>query len=573
MAIRWEQTISGLLRALRLETIRSKLLAFALLATLIPSISTAWVSYVQNKHSLTDKIAQELRGKGKEAANGAEYWIDQQLINIRIFAISPVVSGNVAGIPPEGDPTSTANPARKRLIDYLTSVLNRINDYQELMVVNGQGRILATSARKPQPFQPPPDWQTAIRGEKNVIGAPYWDQALGQPMMIVAMPIHDGTGRNLGALTGRLRLTSVDSIVRKLGEKVPGNLYLVTGDGNFVSASYGGSAEVMKQRIAPATLGRLRENAGSVVQYVNHAATEVVGTASPVVTPGWEVVTEMPTAEAYRQVIRLRNVTVLIVAGLLGGVGLIGYLLGLVIVRPLNRLTSGAAKVATGDLAVDLPVMGGGEVGYLTQVFNNMVARLREGREQLDAIHETLRTKNEELERLSVTDVLTGISNRRHLMQRLAEEQGRARRLGRGFSVLMMDVDFFKKYNDSFGHQAGDEVLARVGAVLRQTIRAVDCAARYGGEEFLVVLPDTGMDGAVEVAERIRTKVAGEEFEGGRITLSVGVAAFPEHGETSETVVGAADAALYRAKREGRDRVVRSGRRRTREVRDPKGEG
>jgi diguanylate cyclase (GGDEF)-like protein len=364
----------------------------------------------------------------------------------------------------------------------------------------------------------------------------------------------------------------VDSIIRKLGETAPGSLYLVTGDGSLVSASSGGSSELMKQRLTTTTLGRLRNNAGSVVQYSNQAATEVVGTASPVVTPGWSVVTEIPTAEAYRQVIRLRNVTVLIVAGLLAGVGLIAYLLGLVIVRPLNRLTSGAAKVATGDLAVDLPVMGGGEVGYLTEVFNNMVARLREGREQLDAIHETLRTKNEELERLSVTDVLTGISNRRYLMQRLADEQGRARRLGRGFSILMMDVDFFKKYNDTFGHQAGDEVLARVGAVLRQTIRAVDCAARYGGEEFLVVLPDTGMDGAVEVAERLRAKMAGQEFEGGTVTLSVGVAAFPEHGETSETVVGAADAALYRAKREGRDRVVRSGRRRTREVRHPKGD-
>jgi len=185
-----------------------------------------------------------------------------------------------------------------------------------------------------------------------------------------------------------------------------------------------------------------------------------------------------------------------------------------------------------------------------------MVKRLREGREALDAINETLRVKNEELQRLSLTDGLTGLDNRRQLMQTLESEVERSRRHGHSFAVVMLDVDHFKSYNDSHGHLAGDEVLTRVGALLRDCTRGVDCSARYGGEEFVLVLPETGVDRAVEVAERIRARLAKEGFSNGRITLSAGVAQFPKDGETPESVLSSADAALYRAKGEGRDRVV-----------------
>jgi diguanylate cyclase (GGDEF)-like protein len=216
----------------------------------------------------------------------------------------------------------------------------------------------------------------------------------------------------------------------------------------------------------------------------------------------------------------------------------------MVIIRPLDRLTKGAAEVAGGDLAVDLPVLGGGEVADLTKVFNHMVARLRQGRE--------------ELERLSVTDGLTGLFNRRYLIEHLASEVSRSRRNHHSFAVLMMDVDHFKTYNDTHGHLAGDEVLVRVSRILRESIRDVDFPTRYGGEEFLVLLPETSIERAVEVAERIRTRLASETFAGGRITLSAGVASFPEFGETAEAVIMCADVALYEAKREGRDRVVRA---------------
>jgi diguanylate cyclase (GGDEF)-like protein len=125
---------------------------------------------------------------------------------------------------------------------------------------------------------------------------------------------------------------------------------------------------------------------------------------------------------------------------------------------------------------------------------------------------------------------------------------------------MMSDVDHFKQFNDTHGHLKGDEALRCVAKVLKECSRDVDCVARYGGEEFLIILPETPTKGAVEVAERIRERLAAEAVAGGRLTLSIGVAEFPANGEGDEALIAAADAALYQAKGEGRDRVVAAGR-------------
>jgi diguanylate cyclase (GGDEF)-like protein len=189
-----------------------------------------------------------------------------------------------------------------------------------------------------------------------------------------------------------------------------------------------------------------------------------------------------------------------------------------------------------------------------------MVARLREGRDALDAANESLRKKNDELQRLSITDGLTGLYNRRHLMETLEAERRRTDRSERTFAVLMVDVDHFKQFNDRFGHQAGDEVLLRVAGILRKCTRDIDFPARYGGEEFCLLLSESTLEGAVEVAERIRAELADVNFEGEKVTVSIGAAEYPTDGESVENVLASADAALYEAKRSGRDRVAKATR-------------
>lgn len=162
----------------------------------------------------------------------------------------------------------------------------------------------------------------------------------------------------------------------------------------------------------------------------------------------------------------------------------------------------------------------------------------------------------EELRRQSVTDGLTGLFNRRYLDQSLDAEHARARRYHLNLSVLMLDVDHFKRFNDEHGHEMGDQVLKVIAATLKGALRNHDVACRYGGEEFFAILPSTPQSGAYAVAERLRKDVEDVVIEGLKVTVSIGVATFPNVGlDSPEALAQAADGALYQAKNSGRNRV------------------
>jgi diguanylate cyclase (GGDEF)-like protein len=163
--------------------------------------------------------------------------------------------------------------------------------------------------------------------------------------------------------------------------------------------------------------------------------------------------------------------------------------------------------------------------------------------------------------RLSIFDELTRIHNHRYFHQALSRGISAALRYGYPFSVLLIDIDNFKAYNDRHGHHAGDEALRVMGAFLAKSIRAGDIAARYGGEEFALILTHTEKPGALTVAERLRSGMEGIHLARTRqrlpapLTISVGAATFPEDGRTKDALILKADRALYRAKRAGKNRV------------------
>jgi diguanylate cyclase (GGDEF)-like protein len=161
-------------------------------------------------------------------------------------------------------------------------------------------------------------------------------------------------------------------------------------------------------------------------------------------------------------------------------------------------------------------------------------------------------------------DGLTGLHNRRYLEESLGREESRARRSGRSLSIMMIDIDNFKRFNDTLGHAAGDAVLRAMGEYLLMAARGEDIVCRYGGEEFVLVMSQAPRSTVLGRAESLRLGVQqlGIQYEGrlvGPITVSVGVGIFPEHGDTVEAVVRAADAAMYQAKQLGRNRVVLGG--------------
>lgn len=215
------------------------------------------------------------------------------------------------------------------------------------------------------------------------------------------------------------------------------------------------------------------------------------------------------------------------------------------IVAPLDALRNGAVRFGAGDLAYRIPVGADDEIGRVADTLNGMANDLARDRE---ALHN-----------LAIHDPLTGLVNMKEFQRGLDVEFSRAERYHQQIAVMMIDIDYFKRINDRFGHPIGDVVLREVADRIRESIRPTDVVARYGGEEFVVMLPETGRDGAVSMGERLCAGMRAAPIRAAadiqpRVTVSVGVAVFPLDAEAPMSLIQVADQALYRAKQSGRDR-------------------
>jgi two-component system, cell cycle response regulator len=277
------------------------------------------------------------------------------------------------------------------------------------------------------------------------------------------------------------------------------------------------------------------------------------------------VIARYSLAQVNAQVERTRAQWLGFALGLFGVIAAILYVgVDRLVVRPIRSLQTAVRKMGEGSLNTRAPPLKGREMAELSEMMNRMAGSLQSERDNLEkAVADRtreLQEANARLERLAVTDGLTGVYNHRRFQEGLASELLRSARTGRPCSVLMADVDLFKKVNDSMGHPAGDELLRRLAQVLNSALRGTDLLARYGGEEFAALLPETSKTVAGQVAERMRsaveTELNGDARWTQRITISIGVATYPDDGKTGEQALEAADQALYVAKHQGRNRVV-----------------
>lgn len=210
------------------------------------------------------------------------------------------------------------------------------------------------------------------------------------------------------------------------------------------------------------------------------------------------------------------------------------------VVRPIEELSAAADRVANGDLSARAPVAGDHEIATLGMAFNRMA---------------------DELKARARTDDLTALPNFRAFRERIDGELERADRYPESFGVLVLDLDRFKNYNDTYGHSAGNDALQRVARSIRETVRAVDFAARYGGEEFAVIVPQVDAAALTVIAERVRTSIEAlpAPTGGATVTVSIGAALYPHDARDRDRLFQAADARLYEAKKAGRNRVVAPG--------------
>jgi len=257
-------------------------------------------------------------------------------------------------------------------------------------------------------------------------------------------------------------------------------------------------------------------------------------------------------ADAHKAYIKIiGGLVVITMLLLLGG----WYGAEVLVLRNVRKLLDVARRVHAGDLTARTGLPGGREeISRLGEAFDQMTQALQDRDAELQ---KALRESRE----LAITDPLTGLHNRRYLFELLGRELLKARRTRTPVAAILLDIDHFKRFNDSFGHEAGDLVLKRVADVVREHVRGSDIGCRYGGEELAVVLPESTREVAVERAERIRRGIEALRLEhGGRpleaVTASFGVAIHPQHAGDAEALLRAADEALYEAKRAGRNCVA-----------------
>jgi len=420
---------------------------------------------------------------------------------------------------------------------------------------------------------PQRDSMSSGKRDPDVSGEPFFRQTIAfqQGRVYYGLPLFSGTSRRwiipeaipvfnrrdklLGVLYLKIYLDSITRFVRnvahpidlivvvnqegqlivpankEIGESLPPALlpgddlsyqsalrHMMAGDSGDMSISYKGIPSYITYKKIPAASDNLNEWSIGII------------------TPEETIYAEV-SVRKYLFFDLSASIVLLTIAGVLGWR----------ISRPIRQITSASMAMSHGDLASRVNLRSDDEIGQLADTFNEMAA--------------SIQASHEELTRLSSTDGLTGLYNHREFQKRLEEEISRASRYVSPLSLLMIDIDYFKKVNDTYGHPSGDAILRSIGTVILQEIRSSDLAARYGGEEITVILPEIGSSDAFTVSERVRKRIqeipitilAGETIH---VTVSVGVASFPGDAHDREGLIDTADQALYFAKEKGRNRTV-----------------
>lgn len=404
--------------------------------------------------------------------------------------------------------------------------------------------------------------QHVLQNGHTYISNPYY--ALTNNLVIVAAcPIKDEKGHTIGLVAGSINLLANNTLNTLMENSKVGNngvSYIVTADKKYI---YHPDKQLIMKKIRrdnKAVNNALYGIKGSTLVVEKDGSKYIAGYAS-VPQTGWGVVVEIPENEALASVRQLQY-------KMFGVIVIITLLVLLITVKftkkltePLKRLVDASEKVANGNYTISVLVESNDELGLLGLTFNNMVTSIREMHDDILNKQSQLKIINQELQIMANTDGLTKLYNHRFFQETINKEMELAKKNKTPLSLLIVDIDYFKHYNDLFGHQAGDQLLKDLANILKTQIRQKDFIARYGGEEFTIIIPGQESDYASEVAERLRSKVEEFPFFGReqqpdkRVTVSIGIASYPKNAATKEELIKLADEALYKAKGSTRNKV------------------
>jgi diguanylate cyclase (GGDEF)-like protein len=539
----------------RIGSIRNRILFFSILVTLVPSIGMGWFWYDISQKTTSAKLEQQLTSSANIIEREIGLWFKERNYDLQVFSNSFVVSENLGIYHREKSsstgPSQKTDEALKKISTYLGIIITKFQNYQHLAVLNTEGEVLASSSPElPEKFITLPDnLEDQIQRNHYFIGNSSLIAPEGGPQVQIGIPLIENTENAvIGFFVLEAHLDTIQSLVTSslpVGRMQSGSaVTLLEKDGRIIfSTTPNDSAETVDVVTKEAL--KICQSPGSLHEYVNRRQTPVLGMGFSLTELPWYLLMEKNRSDVYAALTEARNQILLITILLTVAIGGTAVIIARNIIYPLQDLIKGVQRVAGGDLQVTVPVRRKDELGIVTSMFNEMVERLEE--------HQT------RLEELATTDPLTGLANRKQIMTSLDLQMDGFSRHGTKFSLLMLDIDFFKKVNDTYGHQAGDSVLVELASILRTILRTLDTAGRYGGEEFVVILDTADQSQAVQSAERIRQAVERHvfSFHGHelRITVSIGASVIYPTDETVDSLIARVDKALYMAKSEGRNRV------------------
>ncbi len=540
-----------------MKSIRSKIFIFALLSTLIPSLVLGLLSFRQNEKLINNNVKRELRILASHASRELDAWINQNIHEANSLTSAKIIIDALSNVANIDNGYFKTSP--EMLTQYLRALHTKLETILELTVLDTNKNILASSSKHFQlnePFQS--SWLKDRISHNPVISPPQQHDQFNTVTVSIAFPIISYDDYILGQLILTYDLKHIKPELKSSQKTFRGEILLIDSGGNVLLASHTDVTD--SAPFNASTLNFLKNNPGEFIAFQDASRENVLGLAYTAENIPVTVVAEKSHRDVYAAWTEQRDLFFILVGISILIVASIAIYLGHSIVTPLHKLIEATEQIVKGNLDIPIAeVKQQDEVGTLARMFNVMTEKLRQSQSKILAANKAMQQKNQLLEKLSITDGLTGLFNRNKLNLIIEDQLLRFQRNERPFSILMIDVDHFKELNDKLGHVAGDEILATVAKNLMQSIRSIDFAARYGGDEFIVILTETAVSDALITAERIRAQTSEIECKAINktinVTLSIGVIQSESKDSSPTTIISRVDHALYKAKHAGRNQA------------------
>ncbi len=547
------------------RSLPARIVAFVFGAVMLTSITVMGLAINSIDTFLRDEINQKFPAVLEARSHKLDHWYRQREREIEVFSQSEVVLGNLRALS-----SPLQDRRRSRAVDeveqYMRYVLDGFRQYSALYILDPTGRDLLWVGQ-------PVELDDAERGPLAGVAEPTVSgrRRFGDgDFQIVSTPLRIGQDNEVaGTLHAIFALQAMQGQLSVDDVALPNHVFVVDDRRQVLVSS--DPADLGSDYAGPIPSAA---DAVIVQEYERSQHERIVGGARAFERFGWTLVVEEPYEQAFAPIVDALRDVLLINLAIVLAVGVATFRVAISITQPIEALSRAAQRISDGERNVEIPETDHvDEVGVLSRAFRGMTLRLTQNAAELEQSHsaleqanehlhernEQLHRVNEVLEQLSITDGLTKLHNHRHFQEVLLRESKRANRSKRPLSLILIDIDRFKMWNDRLGHAGGDEILRRMSEVLTRQIRETDLLARYGGEEFALIAPNTDLEGARLLAEKIRVTVAETAFvidppsEREPVTVSIGVACYA--GDRVR-FFSDADRALYVAKESGRDCVM-----------------